>query len=456
MRLKNFARFLLVTILFLAFGCQRTPFDKQTVAPASLRDLPSLKLNFRFEPDVPPPAAVNQQTLMEEKNAAIQADFDANRSPELLEKTFSSPDKQRLLALYRKPEDLPDEFRLDVYSADGKLIRKITPNGMAIRYPETTVWSPDSNSFAFVARTRLSQPATAAPAVETAPLPPSVETNTNVETNANTNASVEANVNTASDNANSNAAVTPPATEPAKAVLTFRTEQIYVCNREGLDLKPITQNEGLIYFYFVWSPDSSALIGLASTWREWQVTQSQAELRTEIFVPAGRPRLIEKNGRERRLDDSITTVQPVWSPDSAKVAVAFDKEIRVYDAIGDVPTQAAIPLRNPLLISSKTYDEQKRREMESAGSNNNSNSETLSSLNVNTNVNAIANTEISSLPDENSLVSFNPITRLEWTEDKTLYLQTGYIREMKNTADSAYSYQRWHRLLFSPQPVAIN
>jgi hypothetical protein len=347
------------------------------------------------------------------------------------------------------------DFRLDIYGADGKLLRKVTPNGMAVRFPDTIVWSPDSNNIAFVGVVRNAAPQTNL-LPETTP-PPVTDANTNAETNAGVNA----------ENTNANVNVIPNqenAPDQPKAVLTFRTEQIYLCNREGLDLKPLTQNEGLIYFYFIWSPDSSALVSLASTWREWQVRQAQAEQRTEVFIPEGRPRLVERNGRERRLDDRVTNVQPVWSPDSAKVAVAFDKEVRVYDAIGDSPTQAAIPLRNSLLISSKTYDDQKRREMEANGGGGDSNVAGNANGNINANVNANtapqttapSNSDTSTLPDENTLVSFNPIIELKWTEDQTLYVRTGYVREMKNAADSAHSYLRWHRLILSPQPTALS
>ena len=69
---------------------------------------------------------------------------------------------------------------------------------------------------------------------------------------------------------------------------------------------------------------------------------------------------------------------------------------------------------------------------------------------------APVNQETTTLPDESSLVSFNPIITLEWTANEMLYLQTGYIKQMKNEADSARSYLRWHRLIFSPQASAAN
>ena len=437
--MKNCVKLFLIASLLIFSGCQRNIFQTSPTsnAPTTLRDVPALRLNFRFETDVPAPT-VNQPAQTEERNAAVQADFDTNRVQEVLDKTITSPDKQRVLAVYHKTEDAPSEFRLDMYSPDGKLLRKITYDGMAVHFADTIVWSPDSSTFAFVAMTRAN------PANPTA-TPTENQANTNSQVNANTNienANADANAN-AEANTDANAAVSPtPATEAPKSVLTFRTEQIYIANREGADLKPITQNEGLIYFYFGWSPDSKALAALAATYQEWNYLQYQADSKSEVFTPAGRPRLVEKTGRERRLDDNLTNVRPVWSPDSAKVAVGFDKQVRIYDAIGDAPTQAAIPLRNQLLISSKTFDDNLQRQLDGL---------------VNGNANAPTNTsqETATLPDENQLVSFNPIISLEWTQDSLLYLQTGYIKQMKNETDSARSYLRWHRLIFSPQAAAL-
>ena len=139
-------------------------------------------------------------------------------------------------------------------------------------------------------------------------------------------------------------------------------------------MKPLTQNEGLIYFYYVWSPDSSSLAALAARFNEWRYLQFSAEQKGEVFIPIGRLRLIEKSGRERRLDDAPTQVRPVWSPDSAKVAIAFDKQVRIYDAIGETPTQAGIVLRNELLKSSQIYDQQQQLQQETGNTNGNTNS----------------------------------------------------------------------------------
>jgi hypothetical protein len=417
-------------------ACEKNVFQSPTVTPTSLKDVSALRLNFRFESDVPMPTSIVPPQNIELKNDTIQADFEQNRSPESLEKTLPSPDKNRFLAVYRKPEDVPNQYRLDMYSADGKLVKRITPNGLAVHFADSIVWSPDGNSVAFVGVTRLGQTAIATPTpTPDAPIPPTAEElagNANVEANSdvNSNSNVNASINT---NVNSQTVPDQP-----KQVLTLHTEQIYFSNRDGGDLKILTQNDGKIYYYFVWSPDSTALLALASTNADWTIGQAEAQKKTEIFTPSGRPRIVEKNGRERLLDDNATKVQPVWSPDSSKIAAAFDKDVRVYDAIGNTPTQAAIPLKNPLLISSKTFDDLKKAE-------------------ANGNVNAVANTtaeETKTLPDENMLVSFNPIIELKWTEDKLLYLQTAYVREFEKSTDNVRSYARWHRLLLSPQAVA--
>ncbi len=405
-----------------------------------MRDIPALKMNFRFEADVPAPTSIQKNDA--DRNAAIQSDFDQNRPLEILEATIAAPDKKRVLAVYRKAEDQTAQYRLDMYSADGKLLRKITPNGLAVHFPDTIVWSPAGTSAAFVGTARIGQ-TNALP--ETAPTPPDIGLSANDAANSDTNSA-------ANSNSNPNVNVSAPVRDSAQPVLTFRTEQLYICNSDGGELKLLTQNEGLIYFYFVWSPDNQTLATLAATWQEWRYGQALAARNGEIFIPRGRPRLVERTGRVRLLDDRITPVQPVWSPDSAKIALAFDTEVRVYDAIGDAPTQAAIPVRNQLLISSKAFDDELKRQ-ELGG---NGNVSTNTSAAANTPANNPAPQDINTLPDERTLVSYNPIVELEWPDDKILYLQTGYIKEMKDAANSARSYLRWHRLLLSPQPVKLN
>jgi hypothetical protein len=255
---------------------------------------------------------------------------------------------------------------------------------------------------------------------------------------------VPANTGENANNANVSVTnVTVPTPTPPSGILTLGTEQLYTCNADGDGTKPLTQNQGLIYFYYLWSPDGSMLAALAATSREWQVLQSSADSKGEAFIPAGRLRVVEKNGRERRLDDAPTSVRPVWSPDSAKVAEAFGTQIRIYDAGGITPTQAAVPLRNQLLISSQAYDRDQQQKLQAA----NSNEATNSTGNVTYNAEQATTT----LPDEKSLVSFNPIVELDWTSDDILYLRTAYVKRMKNDADSVTSFARWHRLIFSYQ-----
>jgi hypothetical protein len=438
------AKKIIVFILLVgSAACQKSIFESPTVAPSTLRDVSAIKLNFRYEADVPAPAASNQNASTDEKNSAVQADFDANRSLEILERTIASPDKKRLLTVYKRLSDPDFTYRLDMYSADGKFLRRVSPETMVVDFPDIIVWSPDSANVAFVGIAREGG------LNSLTPLP---------SANSNTNTSANKNANTANGNVNANTEATPeptvpttPTPETAANVVTFRTEQIYICNSEGLDLKPITQNEGLIYYYFVWSPDSSMLACMAATYQEWNYLKLQADKSGEVFNPLGRPRIVEKNGRERKLDDNLTNVRPVWSPDSAKIAVGFyadrqgqkDMQIRIYDAVGDNPTQAAIPLRNLLLFSSQAFDQKVNNEQNPQ-----------SNANTETNANVNPSQSSTTLPNEKTLVSFQPIIALEWTADNLLYFQTGYVKQYKS-GDGARSSLRWHRLVLSPQATAI-
>ncbi len=436
------AFFLLIWITFLSFGCGNNIFQSQPTTATALREVPAVRLNFRYEGDVPAPTLDAAKTG-EERNEAIQADFDNNRPLEILDRTLAAPNKKHIVAIYHRVTDMQAEYRLDMYLADGKVLKKLTSDAMAVHFPDTIVWSPDSNSLAFVAMTRAGLGAvpgatpSASPAANTASnLVANTAANSAAPTAASTN--TETNANAAAPDATPATAPTPPA---PTGILTFRTEQIYICNADGSGVKPITENEGLIYFYYAWSPDGTMLAALAATSREWRYLDISAASKGESLIPQGRPRIIEKNGRERRLDDNLTAVRPVWSPDSAKVAAAFGNQIRLYDAGGTNPTQAAIPLRNQLLISSQIYDREQTRQTQGA--------------NADPNAPPAANTEqpLSTLPDEKLLVSFNPIVELAWTAEDLLYLKTAYIRRMKNEADSVMSFARWHRLALTTQPT---
>ncbi|MCO6509710.1 MAG: hypothetical protein J5I65_02870 [Aridibacter famidurans] len=424
-------------------GCGGGTGGDDTSAPVSFREVPAQRLNYRFEADVPPSEIKVTPAMIQKRNEAVQKHFDENRPQEILDRTIESPDKKRIAAVYRQLTDEVAQFRLDIYSPDGQLVKKVTHEEMAVHFPDTIVWSPDSQNLAFVAMVRATEgmvPAVPDPLKGKGP-EEVAEESPDAEVNANVNAE-PAQPDTAPG-------------EPPKDVITFRTEQIYLCNADGADLKPLTKNEGLMYFYFVWAPDSSALVSLATSITEWRVKQARMQGAGEVFLPEGRPRLVEKNGRERLLDDYATTVRPVWSPDSAKVAVAFDRQIRIYDAVGERPTQAAIPLQNELLIASKAWEEKKKaQEGPGALATPDSNSETAPgppAANSNSNV----QTPTSALPDPSTLVSFNPIVALEWPEEPLIYFQTAFVKNYLDSAENVSSFARWHRLILSPQQAVM-
>lgn len=431
------------SVLATACGTEKMPAGGGL--PSSLSNVPSVRLNYRYEPDVPAPEP--EKAADTERFPAVQADFDANRLQEQLERTIVSPDGKRVLAVYTRTSDDPDEFRLDMYSADGKVIRKVTSDLMGVHFPDTIRWSPDSSTVAFVAMLRGVTPEaeqTTPGGVELVPVPSSTPV-----ANANTNASpaVDANANTAEApagdaNVDANTAVpAAPTPEAPTGILTFRTEQLYICDSEGNGTKPITQNEGFIYFYYAWAPDSSMLAALAVHAREWGELNRRADAGGAVFQPFGRLRVVEKTGRERRLDDGLTAVKPVWSSDSSKIAAAFDTQIRIYDAQGNNPTQAALPLRNQLLISSQAFDNAQASQL-----NAEANTDPAAAPPANANTAAP-----STLPDPAKLVSFNPIVSLNWSSPDILYFETAYLRRMKNEADNATSFVRWHRLILTAQ-----
>lgn len=411
----------LLTIAIAAVSCGG---DSNVPGPGkitSLSDVPAVGLNYRYEADVPPPEMPAGSTD-DERNPAIQADFDANRDLELIERTVASPDKKQVAVIYRRISDTPGDFRLDMYSPDGRLLRRVSSDTMAVRFPETLRWSPDSLSFAFVAMTRAVQLTPAATPT------PAIAEPTPDDENADPEPTPSAPI----------ASATPPS---PTGILTFRTEQIYIASADGASVRPVTNTEGLIYFYYGWSPDSSRLAALAITLREFKYYEQMANGRGQQYIPQGRPRVIEKNGRERRLDDALTAVHPVWSPDSTKISAAFGNQIRIYDAGGTNPTQAAIPLRNQLLLSSQAYDLAQGKLLDESTTNTNSN--------VAPSPRPTIDPTGSTLPDEKLLVSYNPIVELLWTNDDLLYFKTAYIRSMLNTSENVVSFSRWHRLPLS-------
>lgn len=450
-----FSLLILVMILVFFGSCKDNKvFTNQEPVPLALRDVPSQRLNYSFESDVPEPTTEEPVEDLQSKNEAVQKHFDENRTLEILDRTITSPDKQRVLAVYRTIEDAEGHFRLDMYSVDGKLLKHITHDEMAVSYPDTIVWSPNSENAAFIAIVRPGNQKNSEKTDDKKPEKDSVKKafqDSDLESNQNTDTDEKVLIT----NEDEIIDAVPPDEQSTKAdenVLTFRTLQIYICNGNGGALKPLTSREGLMYFYFTWSPDSSMIAALAAPFTEWKFRELQMVNLGERFVPLGRPRIVEKNGVERLLDDLPTSVYPVWSSDSAKVAVAYNKQVRIYDTIGARRTQAAIPLKNQLLLSSKTFDEQLKKEEELDNSNSEG-VEKSGSENTNTQVKSKTST---TLPDERSLVSFNPIINLVWLQDSLLYLQTGYVKVFTNNQiEDRNSYLRWHRLTLSPQASAV-
>jgi len=362
------------------------------VRPRVLRDVPATRLAFRLEPDVTPPADVRADDL-NDKLTEIQNEFATKRPDDALLRTVASPDGQRALALYGTEDEPSSAFRIDMYSADGKFLRNLIPPSLSCVFPENVSWSPDGNFITFVAHRR------AMPNPSPTPLSVAVPDSSPVPT---------------------------PSIAPAfPPVATFDTEQIYICNRDGYDLKPLTAREGLIYFYSAWAPDNHALVALACKEPEWNVREK------EFKLPAGRPRLIAPDGTERLLDDELTEALPVWSPDSSKVATAFEADVVLYDAANRSPTQARAPLRDALIAASKAFEQKNDKSKPESRKN-----------------------ETSKVPSPPTLpASFNPIIRLEWSAPEKLYLQTAYVRLMSN--ETINTFQRWHLLVLSAQAAVL-
>jgi len=235
----------LLAAILLQFAACSTEKMPGGGLPASLAEVPSVRLNYRYEADVPAPEAPEKPPA-EEKHPPVLADFDQNRQQELLDRTITSPDLKRVLAVYHRAGDAPAEFRLDMYSADGRVLRKVTSDLMSVHFPDTIRWAPDSSAVAFVAMLRgaSAEPTPMggdAPVQEpAAPTPaPAADANAAPADNANTEPPADPNAATPA------AAPTPAA---PTGILTFRTEQIYTCSADGDNTRPITQNEGFMYF----------------------------------------------------------------------------------------------------------------------------------------------------------------------------------------------------------------
>lgn len=384
-----------LALVLLTLGC-RSGSDSQSLRPRQLRDVPARSLAFNFQADVAsPPGLVSDEV---KRIPAIQQDFDSRRTNDALLRTVPSPDGQRALALYGTADEPTTTFRIDLYSSDGNFIRNVTPPTLAVVFQDSVAWSADSNFIAFVGRRSVAaQPSPTPLDLGPEPILPSESP-------------------------------TPtPTPAPAFAPLAvFSTEQVYLANRDGYDLHPLTTRDGLIYFALSWAPDSHALVALACKESEWDAREKQ------FLTPAGRPRLISITGEERLLDDQLSQTAPVWSPDSSKVATAFEVDIGIYDAASRTPTQARIALREQMLTASALFDEKSTTRRSSPEANKNS---------------APANPTTVGLP-----VSFNPVVRLEWLMPEKLYVETAYV---SLRSELIKTFSRWHLLTLSPQAVVL-
>ena len=379
--------------LFFMSGC-KSVIERQDVRPKVLRDVPARNLAYRLSPDVDSPSDTDDPA---DKNGAVANHFSTNRENDALVRTVASPDGRRVLALYGTADEPGSTFRIDLYNSEGQFLRNLIPPDIACVFPETVSWSPDGNYINFIARKRVMPSPTPTPPNEPEPDPAA-------------------------------APVPSPSVPPLFApVASFNTEQIYICNRDGYDLKPLTSREGLIYFYYVWAPDGHAMAALACKEDEWNARERQFKL------PAGRPRLIAPDGSERLLDDALTDALPVWSPDASKIATAFDTDVAIYDAGGKTPTQARMPLGDQLIAASVAYEQRT----------------TTKKASTNANSPAPESTPVpGGVPP-----SFNPIVRLDWRAPETLYVQTAFVRVMPG--DTINTFQRWHMLTISAQAAIL-
>jgi hypothetical protein len=413
---------LLLTAALVAAGCRQVKDAAGLSArPKTLRDVPAERLSFRFEADAKEESLPERLRRDEpdEPLPGVKTAFETQRTTDALIRTVPDTVNQRALALYGTSETSENntDFRIDLYSAEGQFLRNILPHDLTGVFPAEVAWSPDSQNFAF-SGIRNPTTITPTPTPDAVPPPPGTQPQ---------------------PLAPSMPDAAPTAVGPSiPSVRTFRTEQVYVANRDGFELKPLTSREGLIYFKLAWSPDGRQLSALACKEDEYNARMSEG------LLPAGRPRVITLEGQERLLDDRLTEVAPVWSPDGSKVATAFGYDVAIYDASAEHPTGGGISLQEPLRAASVEYD---ARVFKKAGPQSNTQPGAQQSNARQQNAAPPAGAAV--------LISLNPFVRLEWEEPETIYAQTAFVRFYRNDPLPTFKYTRWHVLRLSPQAAVL-
>jgi hypothetical protein len=102
---------IIVLTLLAACGGTKPGANNTATGVTSMKEVPAVRLNFRYEGDVPAPQT-DQQSAPEERNQAVQGDFDNGRpQDEVLDKTISSPGKQSVLAVWHRAGDADRPIR---------------------------------------------------------------------------------------------------------------------------------------------------------------------------------------------------------------------------------------------------------------------------------------------------------------------------------------------------------
>ncbi len=421
----------LLALACVVAGCRQiSETAGLSVTPKTLRDVPAERLAFRFEPDVGEEALPERlrKDDAEEPQPAVKAAFESGRTGDALIRTVVDPTGQRALALYGTSETDTD-FRIDLYSAEGQFIRNVLPTDLSGVFREEVAWSPDGQHIVFSGIRNPALKATPTPETE-APAPPDLSSQAPLP---------------------GESPVPAPSVAPIiPSVQSFRTEQIYVGDRDGFNLRPLTSREGLIYFKLAWSPDGRAVSALACKEDEYDARFKGG------LLPAGRPRVITLEGEERLLDDRLTDVAPVWSPDGSKLATAFDYDVAVYDVANNQPTGGGLALREPLRAASVEYDARVFKKAEPPSGGAQTSAPQSNKGQPNAQPQRATPEDAAGASNDVVLISLNPFVRLDWADPETIYAQTAFVRFYSNDPLPTFKYTRWHVIRIYPQTAVLS